>query len=97
MGGRQAERKGKGGGTHQDLVKEVLNELLLQRTTRQESVKIRSEELGDKVDILEGGNENVGEGNDVFVLDMLEEFELSVSTLGEDGSTFLGEKENKVS
>jgi len=35
--------------THQDLVEEVLDELLLQRSGRQQAVKIGSEELGDKV------------------------------------------------
>lgn len=71
--------------THENLVKEVLDELLLERSTRQETMQVGTEELGDKVDVLERGNENVGERDDVFVLDVLEELELSVGALGEDG------------
>lgn len=71
--------------THKNLVKEVLDELLLEGSTRQETMQVGTEELGDKVDVLERGNEDVGERDDVFVLDVLQELELSVSALGEDG------------
>lgn len=71
--------------THENLVKEVLNELLLERPARQETMQVGTEELGDKVNVLERRNENVGERDDVFVLDVLQELELSVGALGEDG------------
>lgn len=48
-------------------------------------MQVGTEELGDKVDVLERGNEDVGERDDVFVLDVLQELELSVGALGEDG------------
>lgn len=35
--------------THQNLVEEVLNELLLQRSGGEQAVQIGSEELGDEV------------------------------------------------
>ena len=37
------------GYTHEYLVQEVLNELLLERSRRKEPMKIGSEQLGDKV------------------------------------------------
>lgn len=71
--------------THEDLVEEVLDKLLLQRPTGEEAMEVGSQELSDKVDVLERGDEDVGERDDVFVLDVLEELELSVGALGEDG------------
>lgn len=76
----------RGSGTDQDLVQKVLDELLLKRTTRQEPMQVGPEELGDEVDVLEGRDEDVGERDDVFVLDVFEEFEFAVGTLGEDRS-----------
>jgi len=35
--------------THEDLVKEVLDELFLQRTGGQETVQIRSKKFGDEI------------------------------------------------
>jgi len=39
--------------THENLVKEVLDELLLERSTCQETVEIGTEEFCDEVDIFE--------------------------------------------
>lgn len=47
-------------------------------------MQIRTEELSDEIDVLEGGDKDVGEGDDVLVLDVLEKFELAVGALGED-------------
>lgn len=74
------------GQTHEDLVQEVLDELLFERPARQETVEVGTEELGDKVDVFERRDEDVGERDDVLVLDVLQELELSVRALGEDGS-----------
>lgn len=72
--------------THQDLIQEILNELLLQRPARQQPMQIRTKELRYKVNVLEWGDEDVGEGDDVLVLDVLEEFEFAIGALSEDGS-----------
>lgn len=48
-------------------------------------MQIGTQELGDEVDVLEGRDEDIGEGDDVLVLDVLEEFEFTVGALGEDG------------
>lgn len=37
--------------THQDLVEEVLNELLLQGAAGEQSVEVCAEQLGDKVNV----------------------------------------------
>lgn len=60
-----------------------MNELLLERSTCQETVEIGTEEFCDEVDIFERGDENVGKGNNVFMLNVFEEFQFSVSSLGE--------------
>lgn len=48
-----------------NLVQEVLDELLLQWPRGEEAVQVSAEELRDKVDVLEGRDEDVGEGNDL--------------------------------
>lgn len=72
--------------TYKDLVKKILNELLLQRSACEQPMKISSEQFCNKVDILQRAYKNIGEGDDVFVPDMLEQFEFPVSPLGKDGS-----------
>ena len=49
----------------QDLVEEVLYELFLERPRREEAVEVGAEELGDEVDVLEGGDEDVAERDDL--------------------------------
>ena len=88
--GRRSGGRQRGEGecwTNENLVEKVLDELLLEGTGGEESMEVRSEKLGDKVDILEGRNEDVGEGDDVFVLNVLEELEFAIGTLGEDWGT----------
>lgn len=77
---------GKGRGAYEDLVEEVLDELLLQGAAGQEAVEVCSEEFCDKVDVFERGDEDVGEGDDVLVLDVLEQLELAVRPLRQHGS-----------
>ena len=48
-------------------------------------MEIRTEQLSDKVNILEGRNEDIREGNDIFMSDMFEKFEFSVCPLCEYG------------
>lgn len=67
----------------QDLIKEVLNELLLQRTRSEQSIEISAQQLGHKVYILQWRNENVAQRDEVFVAEMLEQFELSIGALGQ--------------
>lgn len=47
--------------TAQNLVEKVLYELLLERARLEEAVEICAEQLGDEVDVLEGGDEDVAE------------------------------------
>lgn len=61
-----------------------MDELLLKGPRGEETVEVGSEEFGDKVDVLQGGDEDVGERDDVFVPDVLEQLELAVRSLGED-------------
>jgi hypothetical protein len=68
----------------ENLVQEVLDELLLQWPRGEEAVEVSAEELGDKVDVLEGRDEDVGKGDDVLVAQVLEKLELTVRPLGED-------------
>lgn len=56
----------------EDLVQEVLDELLLERARGQETVQVGSEQLGDEVDVLKRGDKDVGERDDVLVLNVLE-------------------------
>jgi len=51
--------------TTQNLVKEVLDELLLEGSRCKQTVEIGAEELGDKVDVLEGRDEDVAEADDL--------------------------------
>lgn len=51
-------------------------------------MKVRAEELGDEVDVLEGADEDVGQRDDVLVLDVLEELELSIRALGQHRCTY---------
>jgi len=46
-------------GIYEDLVEEVLDELLLERSGCEQSVEISAEQFGDEVDILERRDENV--------------------------------------
>lgn len=71
--------------TNEDLVKEVLDELLLEGPTRQETVEIGSEKLCNEVNVFKGRDENVGERDDVFVLNVLEELQFAVSSFRENG------------
>jgi hypothetical protein len=73
--------------TTEDLVQEVLDELLLERPGGEETVEVGTEELGDKVDVLERRDEDVGKADDVLVSDMLQELQLTIGALGEDGGT----------
>lgn len=50
----------------QDLVEEVLDELLLERPRGEEAMEVGAEELGDEVDVLEGGDEDIAEGDDLW-------------------------------
>lgn len=70
--------------TH-DLVEEVLDKLFLQRPGGQQAVQVGPEELRDKVDVLERGDEDVAEGNDVLVSQVLEQLQFTVGPLGQDG------------
>lgn len=49
-------------------------------------MQICTEELSDKVDIFQRGNEDIREGDDILVANMLEELELSISSLCQDRS-----------
>lgn len=51
--------------TYHDLVQEVLDELLLKRPRSEKSVKIGSEKLGNEVDILERGDEDIAQRDDL--------------------------------
>lgn len=48
-------------------------------------MEIRTKQLSDKVNILEGRNEDIRKGNDIFMSDMFEKFEFSVCPLCEYG------------
>lgn len=80
-----ARKPTKASETHKDLVEEVLDELLLQRPAGEEAMEVGSQELRDKVDVLERGDEDVRERDNVLVLDVLEELEFPVGALCEDG------------
>lgn len=80
-----ARKPTKASETHKDLVEEVLDELLLQRPAGEEAMEVGSQELRDKVDVLERGDEDVRERDNVLVLDVLEELEFAVGALCEDG------------
>lgn len=71
----------------EDLIQEVLDELLLEWSACQQSVQVGTEKLRDKVDILEGRNEDVRKRDDVFMSNVLEQLELSVRALGQDWCT----------
>lgn len=47
-------------------------------------MQVGSEEFGDKVDILEGRDEDIGQADDVLVTDVFQELEFSIGTLCED-------------
>lgn len=51
--------------TCHDLIQEVLDKLLLKRPRSEKSVKIGSEKLGDKVDILERRDEDIAQRDDL--------------------------------
>jgi len=72
--------------THQDLIQEILNKLFFQRPAGQQAMEIRSQQFGDEIDIFKGRNKNIGESDDVLVLDVLEELEFSIGALGENRS-----------
>lgn len=71
--------------TSHDLVQEILDELLLEGPGGQQPVQVSPQELGDEVDVLEGRNEDIAEGDDVLVPEVLEQFQLTVGPLGQDG------------
>ncbi len=72
--------------TTENLVQEVLDKLLLERSARQETVQIGTEKFGNEVNVFERRDEDIAEADDVLVTDVLEQFELTVGTLGENGS-----------
>ena len=72
--------------THQYLIQEILNKLFFQRPAGQQTVEIRSQQFGDEINIFKWGNKNIGESDDVLVLDVLEELEFSIGALGENRS-----------
>lgn len=45
-------------------------------------MQVGAEQLGHKVDVLERADEYVREGDDVLMLDMLEQLELAIGALG---------------
>jgi hypothetical protein len=48
-------------------------------------VKISAEQLSNKVDVLERGNEDVAKTDDILVFQVLEQLEFAVGSFGEDG------------
>lgn len=58
----------------EDLVQEVLDELLLQWPRRQEAVQVGTKQLRDEVDVLEGGDEDVAERDDLQAVRQLPSF-----------------------
>ena len=58
--------------THQDLIQEILNKLFFQRPAGQQTVEIRSQQFGNEINIFKWRNKNIGESDDVLVLDVLE-------------------------
>ena len=66
----------------EDLVEEILDELLFERSRGKESVEVSPKQLRHEVDVFEGGNENVAQGDDVLVSKMLEQLQFSVRSLG---------------
>ena len=68
-----------------DLVEEVLDELLLEGSGGQQPVQVRPQQLGDEVDIFEGRDKDVAERDDILVPEVLEQFQLTVGPLGQDG------------
>lgn len=65
----------------QDLVGEVLDELFLQGSRRQQAVQVCALELGDKINILQGRQENVVQRDQILVAQVLEQLEFSVCSL----------------
>jgi hypothetical protein len=53
--------------TTEDLVEEVLDELLLKRSRGKQSVEISTEKLGDEVNVLKRRDEDVAEGDDLYI------------------------------
>lgn len=51
--------------TTENLVEEILNELLLERSRSEQSVEVGTQQLGDKVNVLERGDEDVAERDDL--------------------------------
>jgi len=70
--------------TTQDLVEEVLDELLLKRARGEEAVQVGAQELGDNIHVLERGNEDIAETDDVLMAQVLEQLQLTVCALGQD-------------
>lgn len=72
--------------THQDLIQEILNKLLFQWSAGQQAVEIRSQQFGDEINIFERRNKNIGECDDILMLNVLEELEFSIGALRENRS-----------
>ena len=51
--------------THQNLIEEILDELLLQWPGSEQPMKIGSEEFSDEVDIFERRNKNIAQADDL--------------------------------
>ena len=47
------------------MVEKVLNELLLEGPGCEEAMEVGAEKLSDEVDVLEGGDEDVTQGDDL--------------------------------
>ena len=56
----------------EDLVEEILDELLLEWSGGEKSVQVSPKQLGHEVDVFERRNEDVAQGDDVLVPQVLE-------------------------
>lgn len=48
-------------------------------------MKVSAEQLGDEVDVLERGNEDVAKTDDILMFQVLEQLEFAVGSFREDG------------
>jgi len=69
-----------------DLVEEVLDELLLQGSRGKKAVEVGAEEFRNEVNVFERRDENIAEADNILVSQVLEQFQLTVCSLGQDGS-----------
>lgn len=71
----------------QNLIQEVLDKLFLQRSRRQQSMEIGSKEFGDKIQIFKWRDEHIAKADNILVLYVLEELELTVCSLAQNWGT----------